>query len=98
MPTWNAERLQASVQRGAPVSLRVDGESIAAFRGESLAAALLASGRRVLRRTARESAPRGLFCAMGICFDCVVTVNGRPGVRSCVTPVDEGLTVTTHRG
>lgn len=78
---------------GAAVTLFVDGEPLEARRGQTLAAALIASGRCVLRRTRRAGKPRGLFCAMGICFDCVMTVDGRAGVRACMAKVEDGMQV-----
>jgi aerobic-type carbon monoxide dehydrogenase small subunit (CoxS/CutS family) len=47
----------------------------------------------VLRHTARRGAPRGIFCGMGVCFDCLVTVDDRPNVRACITPVRDGMRV-----
>ncbi len=89
-------RITAGVERGQPVEIRVDGEPVAAFEGETIAAALIASGRSSFRHTARQSAPRGLFCGMGICFDCLMTVNGVPNVRTCITPVEDGMVVQTQ--
>ncbi len=91
-----AIRLSGDVQRGRRVTLTVDGELMEAFEGESLAAALLADGRRVLRYTARNNAPRGLFCGMGICFECVVRVGEGNLIRSCMTRVEEGMVVSTR--
>lgn len=90
-------RAGAGVQRGQPVRLRVDDRELVACAGESLAAAFFAAGLRVLRWTAGGE-PRGYFCGMGVCHDCLVTVDGLPNVRACVTPVREGLRVETQRG
>lgn len=79
---------------GEQVTISVNGAPMVAHRGQTLAAALLANGVRTLRRTRRDGRPRGMFCAMGVCFDCVLTVDGKPGVRACMTPVDAGMTVT----
>ena len=87
-------RIQDYVRRGRPVAIEVDGEAIQAFEGETIATALLAAGRRVLRHT-QEGAPRGLFCGIGVCFDCVVEVNGESSVRSCMTPVRPGMSIRT---
>lgn len=95
--SWTATRVEAGVRRGAPIRLFVDGREISAFAGESVAAALLAAGIRALRETGREHAPRGLFCGMGVCFDCLVSVDGRPNLRACMTPVAEGMRVETRR-
>ncbi len=77
---------------GRPVTIHFDGQPIAALEGETIAAALSAAGIVAFRRTA-SGAPRGLYCGMGACFDCVVTVDGRIGQRACLTKVAEGMTV-----
>ena len=84
--------------RGRALRIRVDGEDLVAYEGESLAAALLAAGRRFTRWTARASEPRGYFCGMGVCQDCLVTADGSPNVRACMLPVRDGLQVETQRG
>jgi len=63
------------------------------LKGESLAAALLANGIRTLRHHEESGTPRGIYCNIGHCFECRVTVNGRPGVRACLTPLEEGMVV-----
>ncbi|MBI3042729.1 MAG: (2Fe-2S)-binding protein [Betaproteobacteria bacterium] len=78
---------------GAVITVFVDGQPVQARRGQTLAAALLALGHSVLRRTRHSGKPRGLFCAMGICYDCVVTVNGETGVRACMKRVEDGMQV-----
>lgn len=75
-----------------PVTITFDGQPIEALPGETIAAALSAAGILALRRT-DSGAPRGLWCGMGACFDCVVTVDGRIGQRACMTKVVEGLCV-----
>ena len=88
-------RVSSGVKRGKQVEIEVDGEKVLAYEGESIAAALLASGKRALRMTPKNGTPRGMFCGMGICFDCVMTVDGMPSVRTCVTPVKAGMVVET---
>ncbi|HEY3846723.1 MAG TPA: 2Fe-2S iron-sulfur cluster-binding protein, partial [Acetobacteraceae bacterium] len=78
---------------GRPVTLHFDGMPIAALEGETIGAALSAAGNVAFRRTA-SGAPRGLYCGMGACFDCVVTVDGRIGQRACLTKVADGMQVT----
>ena len=80
---------------GASVTLQLDGKPLPARRGQTVAAAMLAAGQRVLRHTRRTGKPRGLFCAMGVCFDCVMTIDGEPGVRACMTKVEEGMRVVS---
>lgn len=91
-------RVEDGLQRGRAVEIVIDGSPLPAFEGESVAAALLAAGTRVLRTTARYGAPRGLYCGMGVCFECVMTVDGRPNVRTCQTPVRDGMRVETQKG
>jgi len=89
-------RIAGFFRRGPAVQIEVDGEPVQAFEGESIAAALLAAGRRTLRH-APDGAPRGLYCGMGVCFECVVEVDGDPSVRSCLTPVRAGMRIQTPR-
>lgn len=77
----------------ALIDIEVDGRTVSAVEGEPLAAALIAAGHWRLGRTATGQ-PRGPFCMIGLCQDCVVTVNGQPGVRSCTTAVTAGLCVS----
>jgi len=80
--------------RGEPIAFQFDGVPIAALQGETIAAALSASGIVAFRSTA-SGARRGLHCGMGACFDCVVTVDGRIGQRACMTTLTEGMQVTS---
>lgn len=82
--------------RGAPVTFTFAGDPVPAFAGESVAAALLAADVRATRTTRREGRPRGLFCAIGACHDCLVRVDGSGPVRSCLTPVRDGMVVAPH--
>ena len=79
------------------ITIIVDGQSLPAEAGRPLSAILLGAGISTLRKTARRGAPRGVFCGMGVCFDCLLTVNGREDVRACVTPVSDGMRVETVR-
>jgi predicted molibdopterin-dependent oxidoreductase YjgC len=90
-------RAGGGVRRGQSVRIRVDDREVLAYDGESLAAALFAAGTRAFRYTLR-GAPRGYFCGMGVCHDCVITVDGLPNVRACMTPVRDGLRVQIQRG
>jgi predicted molibdopterin-dependent oxidoreductase YjgC len=93
-----SRRLDGDVQRGERVDLIVDGRPVEAYRGETVAAAMWAAGHRVFRLTTRTRSPRGLYCAMGVCFECLVTVDGKAGVRACMTPVEDGMVVSTGSG
>jgi predicted molibdopterin-dependent oxidoreductase YjgC len=88
-------RLAGNVERGRAIQLRVDGQLIPAYEGETVAAALLAAGRRIFRQRVPSGDPRGIFCGIGMCFDCLVTVDSTQIVRACMTPVREGMQITT---
>ena len=80
------------------VQITVDGEPLDARAGEPVAAALLAHGRRVCHTTIRTDEPRGVFCAVGLCGDCTMQIDGVPGLRACVTLVRAGMRVETQHG
>ncbi|NKQ57705.1 (2Fe-2S)-binding protein [Amycolatopsis sp. K13G38] len=80
---------------GDRLTFTVDGQAIEARRGQTVAGALLAAGRKMTRRTAGHGAARGVFCGMGVCQECLVAVVGGEPIRSCTTPVTEGLVVET---
>lgn len=81
------------LERGAPVSLTLDGRAVTAYEGESVAGMLLAEGYPAMRTT-QAGDPRGVYCGMGVCFDCLVVVDGVPNTRACVTWVCEGMVVS----
>ena len=91
MPEHTATRL-LTLQRGARVTFSVDGELIEAHRGEMLAAALMASGIVRLRESPNAGTPRGAFCLMGVCQECLVRIDGKLR-QACLTTVTEGLEV-----
>jgi aerobic-type carbon monoxide dehydrogenase small subunit (CoxS/CutS family) len=88
--------MSAGIRRAAPVAFSFDGQRFEAPAGESVAAALWQAGIRHLRDAPAGESPRGMFCCMGLCQECVVLVGGTP-VESCRLPVSEGLTVTSLR-
>jgi predicted molibdopterin-dependent oxidoreductase YjgC len=77
------------------IVMRVDGETVEAYPGETVATVLLALGQSTFRHTDHLHAPRGLFCGMGVCFDCLVTIDGQLNVRACMTLVQAGMVVET---
>ena len=79
------------------VKVRVDGREMLLPEGKMIAAALLAEGIRVNRYTRKHHEPRGIFCGIGQCTDCVMVVDGRRNVRTCITPVREGMVIETQR-
>lgn len=73
-----------------------NGQEIIAEPGMTIGGALLRAGIQELRTTRFEGRPRGIFCGIGSCFDCVVTVDGIPNRRACITPVVAGMVVTSE--
>ena len=63
-----------------------------------ISTALIASGVKVFRYTSKYNQPRGIFCAIGRCTDCVMEIDGRANVRTCITPVREGMIINTQKG
>lgn len=85
------------LERGAPVVLTLDGRAVTAYEGESVAGVLLAEG-HLATRTTQGGQPRGIYCGMGVCFDCLVVVDGVPNTRACVTWVRDGMVVSRQDG
>jgi D-hydroxyproline dehydrogenase subunit gamma len=77
------------------IAMTVNGATITASQGDSVAAALLLAGQHVFRRTMRSGAARGPYCAMGTCFECLVTIDGQPSMQACLVPVRNGMVIET---
>ncbi|HEX6327143.1 MAG TPA: (2Fe-2S)-binding protein [Jiangellaceae bacterium] len=75
-----------------------DGREMRFGPGQSVGAALIAAGVRSWRTTRVQARPRGIFCGIGVCFDCLVTVDGRPNVRACLVTAREGMDVRSQDG
>ncbi|MGE7988793.1 (2Fe-2S)-binding protein [Lysinibacillus fusiformis] len=75
------------------VTFTFDDHEFEGYKGESLAAALLAQGIRTLRLHEETGQPRGIYCNIGHCFECRVNVNGLEGERACLTPLSDGMVV-----
>ena len=86
------------VERGAPVAITVDGKAVSARTGDTVAAALLLAGIDHCRTTPVTGAPRAPYCLMGVCFDCLVTIDGVGSRQACLMPVREGMSVETQQG
>lgn len=84
------------IARGKRVTFYFNGRRYHAFENETVAAALFASGERVLGSTAESGRPRGLFCGMGVCFDCTVRIDATHTALACQTSVIEGMRVESR--
>jgi hypothetical protein len=82
----------------ADLSIWFEGTAVPARTGDSVAVALLAAGIASTRTTSVSGAPRGPYCMMGACFECLAVVDGRPNVQTCMTPVRDGMQVRRQDG
>lgn len=82
----------------AKVTITIDGKSMVVNAGDCVAAAMLAAGVGACRSTPVSGAPRGPFCMMGVCFDCLVIVDGVGSRQGCMTRVSDGMRVETQHG
>lgn len=80
------------------VTVWFEGRQLTAREHDSVAATLLAHGIGTTRTTAKSGAPRGPYCMMGACFECLGEVDGRTGVQLCLTPVRQGMRIARQSG
>lgn len=76
------------------ITLTFDGRALPVQPGDTVGAALTRAGVRAWRTTRRRGRPRGLFCGIGICYDCLLTVDGAPDQRACLVPAADGMVVS----
>ena len=89
--------LSPGSSRGEEFQVTIDGQAAKAYSSEMVAAVLLAEEVDTFRLT-KAGAPRALFCGMGVCFDCLVVIDGIPNQRACMTRVEPGMTINTQNG
>ncbi|MEI7570697.1 MAG: (2Fe-2S)-binding protein [Alcaligenaceae bacterium] len=82
----------------APVIVTINGKAVQCREGDSVAAALLAAGLNECRDTAVKDVPRGPFCLMGICYDCLVMIDDQPNQQGCMIPVRSGMKIERQHG
>ena len=80
----------------APLRFTFDGHTVQAKPGDTVAAALLAAGHAVCRSTPVSGTARAPYCMMGVCFECLVVIDGVGNRQGCLTPVQEGMKVQTQ--
>lgn len=80
------------------VTLFIDGRSVAAEIGESVAAVLLRQPEAWCRTTPVSESPRAPYCMMGVCFECLVEIDGLGSVQACLTPVRQGMRIARQQG
>ena len=86
------------IEKGRKVSFLYDGQELEGYEGEPIAMALHANGVHTYRITPEMKRPRGFFCAIGKCSSCFMVVDGVPNVRTCITPLQEGMKIETQHG
>ncbi len=84
--------------RPATVDLLIDGRPVAVPVGATVAAAVLSLGLPYIRRTPVSGAPRLPYCMMGVCFDCLATIDGVPNQQACMVAAEPGMRVSTQQG
>jgi predicted molibdopterin-dependent oxidoreductase YjgC len=82
----------------AAVTVFIDGRPVSAEAGESVAAVLLRQSESWNRTAPVSQSPRAPYCMMGVCFECLVDVDGQGSVQGCLTPVRDGMRVTRQQG
>lgn len=93
-----AHPILGNISHENEVTVYVDGKEMRGIEGEPIAAMLAANKIYIHRFTKKRHEPRGIFCAIGRCTDCVMIVDGIPNVRTCVTPLKEGMVIETQHG
>ena len=84
--------------RQHPVAVTINGQPVQCREGDTVAAAMFAAGVVDCRDTAVSGVPRGPYCMMGICYDCLVTIDGQPNQQGCMTQVREGMNIERQSG
>ena len=75
------------------ITVQVNDLPVPALRGEPLTATLVAAGVLTLGHSHKSGSPRGMYCGMGVCFECLVGVKGRGRVRACMTQAEAGMEI-----
>ncbi len=91
-------RVDKGVGRGSRFEIEVDGRKIVAYEGETVGSALVAAGLQTFRRTPKKDHPRGMYCGIGLCYECTMVINGVPNTRACQTLATPGCRVETQVG
>jgi predicted molibdopterin-dependent oxidoreductase YjgC len=101
MPTESSQPLFRQLARdtgNAMVTIELDGEPLRVPANVSVAAALLAGGITRFRTTPVTGEARAPYCMMGVCFECLMEIDGQPSRQSCLATVREGMRVRTQQG
>ena len=91
-------RIWKDVQRGGPFEIEVDGLPVVAYEGETVAAALKAAVIRTTNKTVLKEEPRGVCCGIGLCYGCIMIIDGVPNTWTCQTLARPGMRLETQNG
>jgi len=80
------------------IEVMIDGRSVRVCAGDTVASALISAGVLASRVADVSGAPRAPYCMMGVCFECLVTVDGVGNRQGCLVPVRPGMRVDTQHG
>lgn len=94
----NDQRIESGIDRGKEIEIFIDNHRVRAYEGETIGGVLAAIGIRQVRQAHQHKDSRGLYCCMGSCYGCLVTVDGRANERACITPVRAGQQITLQEG
>ncbi len=86
---------QQKLKRGEPIHITINQKNVTAFEGELVSTVLHCEGIRVFQRKHMNVRPSGIYCGMGICYECLVKINGVPNIRACQTPIVDGMIIST---
>jgi sarcosine oxidase subunit alpha len=89
----NQHPVLGDMEQREKINFTFNGQSFVAYKGDTIASALLASGVRTLRYHEDKGTPRGIYCNIGHCFECRVGVNGTNTARACLTPVENNMKI-----
>lgn len=93
----NHHPVLGNLEKQREVTIYFEGKQYIANEGDTIASALLASGVRTLRHHEDKGTPRGIYCNIGHCFECRVSVNGKNTVRACITPVENNMRIESSK-
>ncbi len=85
-----------AINRGKQVQIIINDKPVFAYEGELVSTALQAEGIHIFNRKHKTGKPAGIYCGMGVCYECLVIVNGVANTRACQTPIEDGMTIHTQ--
>ena len=84
-----------TINRGKQFQVKIDDKPEIAYAGELVSTVLQAEGIQIFNRKHKTGNPSGIYCGMGVCYECLVTINGVPNTRACQTVVEDGMIIHT---